>query len=50
MKIIKDEKGTPLAKVFEDGKRLRVFRTPQCSIGMYFLILSFLRDLGYEVQ
>ena len=39
-----DEKGRALAKidVFHSGRRLR--RTPACSLGEYFAILTWLMD------
>jgi len=48
--IIKDEDGRPLAKISEKGDKLLVTRLPDCSIGMYFYILRYLKDLGWDVE
>lgn len=49
IRVVKDENGKVLARVFEVGGVLHVYRTPACSIGTYFCILSFLEELGYKV-
>lgn len=48
IKVIKDESGQILARVFEADGVLHVYRTTCCSIGTYFEILSYLNDLGYK--
>lgn len=48
--IVRDENGTMLAKVDYDGRGYRVLKATACSVGTYFYILSYLRDLGFEVR
>ena len=50
--VVKSESGMLLANLYRDRDdgRIRVVRYPSCSIGMYFFILSYLMDLGYEVK
>ena len=49
IKVVKDENGVILARVFEANGVLHVYRTSCCSIGTYFKILSFLEEEGYRV-
>jgi len=48
--IVKDEKGRVLATLYEVDGVIRVARTPLCSIGEFFLILTYLQDLGFDVK
>lgn len=48
--IVKDENGEPLATIREEGGRLVVSRYASCSLGLYFYILSYLSDLGFEIK
>lgn len=48
--VIKDEAGMVLATLKENEGRVEVIRSPRCSLGLYFYILSYLRDLGYETS
>lgn len=48
---IKDEYGTVLARLEEDEEGfLIVRRYPVCTIGTYFYILWYLRELGWDVR
>lgn len=42
--IVYDEKNRMLARVVYYGERMVLERTPACSIGEYFAILSWLMD------
>lgn len=46
-RTVVDERKTPLAKITDFGKYVRVNRLPACSIGDYFAILTWLNDWGY---
>lgn len=48
--LVKDENGIALARLHEEGESIRVERFASCSIGMYFYILRYLRDLGWNVK
>lgn len=50
--VVKGKDDMLLANLYMDRRdgRIRVVRYPSCSIGMYFYILSYLIDLGYEVK
>lgn len=50
--IVRDSRGMLMANLYRDRNdgRIRVVRYPSCSIGMYFFILSYLMDLGYDVK
>lgn len=43
-----DERGRALAKFVYYGKRRDIERTPTCTIGEYFAILSWLMDQNEE--
>lgn len=45
---IYDERGRALATVWYFGKRRAIERTPACTIGEYFAILSWLMDQDEE--
>lgn len=47
---VKDESGRVLAYLYEVNGVLRVVRTPECSIGDYFRILTFLQEFGYNAR
>lgn len=47
---IKDEHGVVLATLFEHNGKIIVSREKCCCIGMYFHILSYLHDLGFEAE
>lgn len=47
-RVVVDEKGTRLAKIFDYGKFVKVKMLPACSIGDYFCILTWLNDWGYN--
>lgn len=42
--------GKPMASVREDGKFFRVDPFPACSVGDYFLILTWMQENGYRVR
>lgn len=48
--VVKSHTGQALAKLTEDGEFLIVNRLPTCSIGMYFYILCYLKELGFNVR
>ena len=50
--VVRGENDMLLANLYRDRNdgRIRVVRYPACSLGMYFYILSYLVDLGYEVK
>lgn len=41
--------GSQVAITSAIGKCVQVTKLPACSIGTYLMILSWVRDLGYEV-
>ena len=47
---IRDENGNILAHLMEDNGVVIVIRDAACSLGMYFYILGYLRELGFEVR
>ena len=47
--IVKDDAGVAMATVRETENGLVVERFPACSLGMYFYILGYLRELGFEI-
>lgn len=48
---VKDERGAVMARLYEDEDgKIRVIRTPSCSVGMYFFILDYLRALGVDAK
>lgn len=48
--VVKDERGVVLARLYEEDGVVRVLRKPSCSIGTYFYILGYLRELGFELD
>lgn len=48
--VIRDEDGNALAHLMEDNGVVVVMRDPACSLGMYFYILGYLRELGFDVR
>lgn len=48
--VIRDERGFALANLYEDGGLVIVKKTTACTIGMYFYILRYLRELGFIVR
>lgn len=47
--IVKDDAGVAMATIWETENGLVVERFPACSLGMYFYILGYLRELGFEI-
>jgi len=47
--IVRGDYGVELAHLREVDGAVEVIRTPECSLGMYFNILSYLIDLGFDV-
>lgn len=47
---IRDENGSVLAILREEDNVVVVERQSACTIGMYFYILSYLIELGFDVQ
>lgn len=47
--VVKDDRGVVIAALREVDGALAVDRLPSCSLGMYFYILSYLRELGFEI-
>lgn len=49
--VVRDEDtGTDLAIVHENGRKVSVERLAPCSIGSYFYILYYLRELGFDTE
>ena len=48
--VVKDYDGVRLAHLQEVDGVVEVIREPACGIGMYFHILSYLLDLGFDVK
>ena len=48
--VVKAENGEALATIREEDGLLVVTRTASCSLGLYFYILSYLSDLGFEIK
>lgn len=48
--IIRDENGCSVARIEEKDGVLLVHKFTSCSLGMYFYVLSYLRDLGFRVE
>lgn len=48
--VVKNENGTPVARLYEDGDTIVVVREPACTIGTYFYIMYYLMDLGFNVR
>ena len=48
--IIRDERGIALAILEEADGIVLVKKTTACSIGMYFYIIVFLRDIGIDAR
>ena len=48
--VITDEHGVHMANLYEDDGCIRVVKTTACTVGTYLSILSYLRDLGFEVK
>ena len=47
---IKDEDGTILAILSEAGETIVVKKTTACSLGSYLYIITYLRELGFDVR
>lgn len=48
--IIRDENGGALARIEEKDGVLAVHKFTSCSLGTYFYILGYLRDLGFKCE
>lgn len=48
--LVKNAQGVPMARLSEEGDLIIVKRLPACSLGFYFYILSYLKELGFEVK
>ena len=48
--IIRDNHGYAMARIEENDGVLVVHKFTACSLGMYFYILSYLRDLGFKCE
>lgn len=48
--VIKNEHGSVVARLHERGEKVFVEKMPACSIGMYFYVLNYLKELGFEVE
>ena len=48
--VVRDDRGLVLAKLRERGEIIQVEQMPTCSIGMYFYILAYLKELGFDVE
>lgn len=48
--IIRDDKGGALARIEEKDGVLAVRKFTSCSLGTYFYILGYLRDLGFKCE
>lgn len=48
--IIRDERGIALAILEEADGIVLVKKTTACSIGMYFYIIVFLKDIGINAR
>lgn len=48
--VVRDYDGVDLAILRERDGMVEVLRCPACGLGMYFRILSYLVDLGFDVK
>lgn len=48
--VVKDERGVVLALLSDEDGVISVNKTTACSIGLYFYILWYLGELGFEVK
>lgn len=48
--VVKDERGEILARVYHNGEKYQVFRHPACTLGMFFRIISYLEEQGFDLQ
>lgn len=48
--VVRDEGGNELAVLRVRRGVVNVERTPFCGLGTYFCILSYLMDLGFDVE
>lgn len=48
--MVKDEYGTVVAILQECGDKIRVEKTPACSLGTYLYIISYLNEMGFEAE
>ena len=49
--VVKDcDSGLPLAVLHERGEYIEVERLPACTIGVFFYILDYVRELGFDVR
>lgn len=47
---VKDEEGAIIAVLWERNKKVKVERKPACTLGVYFYLLWYLTELGFEVE
>lgn len=48
--IVRDERGVPLARLEEDFGVVIIKKMPACSLGMFFYIVDYLKELGFDVR
>lgn len=48
--LIRGEDGTVLARLYEQDGTIIVKKTTACTVGTYFYILRYLRELGVKVR
>lgn len=48
--VIRDDRGLVVAELHEVNGRVSVKRTPACTIGTYLYILTYLNELGFELN
>lgn len=48
--FVKNDRGYIIAELSGKGRSLKIRKTPACSIGEYFEILTYLYELGYFVS
>ncbi len=48
--LVKDERDDILAILYDNGENYQIVREPQCSLGMFFHILSYLMDEHIPVK
>ena len=46
--VVRDDNGNILVTMTDDRRYVTVERQPACSLGMFFYILDYLREWGFE--
>ena len=48
--LVKSDEGQYLARIYGDTTGYRLVRFPSCSLGLYFYILTWLRDQNIDIR